>query len=100
MSGLTTREIAKRAGNVVGSTEHLEVHHIRRFRDIFNEILEENKITSDNLLENEEDLFMKMKDDPRFLDPDNLITYCRDCHLFKIHGYKRNRILNIEDNND
>ena len=80
-----------------GSTEHLEVHHIRRFRDIFNEILEENKITSDNLLENEEELFMKMKDDPRFLDPDNLITYCRDCHLFKIHGYKRNRTLNSEN---
>jgi len=80
-----------------GSTEHLEVHHIKRFRDIFNEILEENGITSDNLLENEEELFIKMKDDPRFLDLDNLITYCRDCHLFKIHGYKRDRTLNSEN---
>lgn len=80
-----------------GSHEHLEVHHIKPFKEIFNEILEENNITSDNLLENEEELFMKMKDDPRFLDPDNLITYCRDCHLFKIHGYKRNRTLNFEN---
>ena len=80
-----------------GSQEHLEVHHIRPFKEIFNEILEENNITSDNLLENEEDLFIKMKDDSRFLDPENLITYCRDCHLFKIHGYKRNRTLNSEN---
>lgn len=97
----------KHSCQLCGCNEHLEVHHIRRFRDIFNEILDENGITSDNLLDNEEDLFMKMKDDSRFLDPDNLITYCRDCHLFKIHGYKRNRTLtekgdetNNEENND
>ena len=27
--------------------------------------------------------------DKRFTNEDNLITYCRDCHLFKIHGYTR-----------
>ena len=92
-----------------GSHEHLEVHHIRPFKEIFNEVLKENGITSDNLSENEENLFMKIKDDPRFLDPNNLITYCRDCHLFNVHGYKRDRTLsstneedkiNKEENND
>ncbi len=22
-------------------------------------------------------------------DKDNLITYCKECHLFKVHGYKK-----------
>lgn len=27
---------------------------------------------------------------PEFTDLNNLITYCKECHLFYIHGYKHN----------
>lgn len=27
--------------------------------------------------------------DKRFLDLNNLITYCKDCHYYKIHKYKK-----------
>ena len=30
--------------------------------------------------------------DSRFLDEDNLITFCRDCHFFEIHNYDRKTI--------
>ena len=34
-----------------------------------------------------EELFEIMKQDKRINDNSNLITYCKECHLYKIHGY-------------
>ena len=37
----------------------------------------------------EEELYDIMVKDHRMNDNNNLITYCRECHLFKVHGYKK-----------
>ena len=36
-----------------------------------------------------EELYDVIINDERFLDEDNLITLCKDCHLFGVHGYKK-----------
>ena len=85
-----TKFIIKRDGcecKMCGKKTNLQVHHIKHFKDIFNEILSENKhLTIEN---NEDELFEIMSKDVRFNDMSNLITYCKDCHLFKIHKYKK-----------
>lgn len=70
-----------------GSKKKLHVHHIRPFKEIFDEILSEHPDL--DVQKNKEELYDIMVNDIRMNDLDNLITYCRDCHLFKIHGYKR-----------
>ena len=63
----------------------LHVHHIRHFADIVEEILSENQ---EYKLDNPDDvqkLYQIIVDDKRFLDEDNLITLCKECHL-KVHG--------------
>lgn len=72
---------------ICGSKHKLQVHHIKYFKDIFNEIISEHPNL--NLLDNEDELFEIMINDFRFNDLDNLITYCKECHLFKVHGYKK-----------
>lgn len=82
--------VIKRDGskcNLCGSKDKLQVHHIRHFRDIFYEILSEHKELT--VEENKMELYKIMINDERFNDFDNLITYCRECHLFKVHGYKK-----------
>ena len=68
-------------------TKNLHVHHIRKFSDIYWEILNEHQD-----LDSEKDI-LKLYDimihDDRINDTDNLITYCKDCHLYKIHGYNK-----------
>lgn len=83
-------DVVKRDGKkcqMCGSTHKLHVHHIRPFKDIFEEILSEHKDL--DVVENQEELFEIMKNDERLNDLDNLITYCKECHLFKVHGYKK-----------
>ena len=83
------KEAMKRDDNkcqLCGETHKLQVHHIKPFKEIFNEILSEHKDL--DVLENKEELYEIMRNDPRFNDIDNLITYCKKCHLGKIHGYK------------
>lgn len=70
----------------------LHVHHIREFSDIVREICEEHKELSPEDVNDRAKLYDIITNDSRFLDPDNMITYCRDCHLFKIHNYKRKTI--------
>lgn len=65
----------------------LHVHHIRHLRDIVNEILSEHPDLS--VQDNMQELYNIITHDARFLDLNNLITYCKDCHLYKIHGFKR-----------
>lgn len=72
---------------ICGSKKHLQVHHIRHFKDIFYEILSEH--SDYDIINSKEELFQIIINDSRMLDMSNLVTYCRDCHLFKVHGYKR-----------
>lgn len=68
-----------------GSKKHLHVHHIKHFKDILKRILEENP----NLdpVTNINELYNIAIKDSEFCDLNNLITYCKDCHYSKIHGY-------------
>ena len=68
-----------------GSKKHLHVHHIKHFSDILKRILEEHPDLDP--IENVNDLYNIAIKDKEFCDLDNLITYCKDCHYGKIHGY-------------
>lgn len=83
------KPVLKRDGNkcqLCGSTHKLQVHHIKPFKDIFEEILSEHGDL--DIKTDEEKLFKIMINDRRLNDLNNLITYCKECHLFKVHGYK------------
>ena len=84
-----TKEVLKRdhyTCQMCGSKKHLQVHHIKHFSDIFHEIIAEHPEL--NINDNREELLEIMKNDAQLNDLDNLITYCRSCHLYKVHGYK------------
>lgn len=68
------------------STEQLHVHHLIPFSVIINEIKQENSTLSDD------ELFEVIIHDDRFLDLDNLLVVCQDCHYTVFHpylGYKK-----------
>lgn len=69
-----------------GSKEHLQVHHKIHFTDILHRILNEHPDLDPIVNQNE--LYDIAMQDKEFNDLDNLVTYCKECHLFKIHGYK------------
>jgi len=71
-----------------GSKNNLHVHHIVPFKEIIDTILHENEELT--IESNKEELFKIIINDKRMNDLDNLITYCRDCHLFEVHGYQKN----------
>ena len=73
-----------------GAKKHLQVHHIKHFRDIFYEILSE--YPEYDVKEDKDVLYNIFINDERMLDENNLITYCRDCHLYEIHGYEKSNI--------
>ena len=66
----------------------LHVHHIREFSDIVHEICSENNTLNPNDENDKQKLYNIITHDSRFLDMNNLITYCKECHLFRIHNYK------------
>lgn len=73
-----------------GKEHTLNVHHIKHFKDIVDEIIAEN-----NHLDIQKDshtLYQIIIKDSRFTSVDNLITLCEDCHK-KVHG-KYNTISN------
>ncbi|MBR4556163.1 MAG: hypothetical protein IKO15_01665 [Clostridiales bacterium] len=74
----------------------LHVHHIRPFNDIVNEILDEHQDLDPTNAHDEHVLYDICTHDSRLLDNDNLITYCRDCHLFKIHGYNKRKTISSQ----
>ena len=65
-----------------GSHINLEVHHKKQFNEIIKEILNENKEL--NPIKNVNELYVIIVNDNRFLDQNNLITLCKECHK-KIH---------------
>lgn len=92
-SGLMTNKILERDNHtcqMCGSHKKLHIHHIKPFKVIFDEILSE--YPQYNLNDNLKEILEIMKYDSRFLDENNLITYCRDCHLYKVHGYKKKEV--------
>lgn len=70
-----------------GSKKKLHVHHIRHFKDILEEIMSEHPDM--NPIDNQDELYDIAIHDPRFLDLDNLITYCSYCHYNIAHGRKK-----------
>lgn len=70
-----------------GCHSNLHTHHIIPFATIIKEICDENKQL--DIVKNVNELYHIVINDKRFLDEDNLITYCKNCHLFIIHGYDK-----------
>lgn len=66
---------------------NLHVHHIYPFSQILEDIINENKDL--NAKKDKYKLYEIIVNDDRFTDESNLITYCKDCHLFRIHSYAR-----------
>lgn len=67
--------------------KNLHVHHIIPFRTLLKDILNDNS-NLDPIVDIEE-LYNIIITDPRFTNLDNLITYCKDCHFYRIHNYKK-----------
>lgn len=70
-----------------GCHSNLHTHHIIPFATIIKEICDENRHL--DIVKNVNELYHIVINDKRFLDEDNLITYCKNCHLFIIHGYDK-----------
>lgn len=68
----------------------LHIHHIKKFKDIVNEIISE--YPEYTITSNKSELYYKVIYDVRFRELTNLITLCKECHK-KIHG-KHNTISN------
>lgn len=67
----------------------LHVHHIREFSEIVDEIINEHPDLNPDNTDDRWELYSIITADERFLDENNLITFCRDCHFYEIHNYKR-----------
>lgn len=74
----------------------LNVHHIRGFAEIISEITEEHPEYDANTLEGRMKLYSIITKDSRFLDENNLITFCKECHYFKIHEYKHKKTISSQ----
>lgn len=70
----------------------LHVHHIRPFVDIVTEICNEHPELNTDDANDRQELYRIITDDNRFLDENNLITFCKECHFFLIHDYARKTI--------
>lgn len=70
-----------------GKKHKLQVHHIKPLKDIFNEIISEHPEL--DVSKDQDTFYNIIINDKRFINLDNLITYCKDCHLYKIHGYNK-----------
>lgn len=86
------KEVLKRDDyqcQLCGSKHKLQVHHIKQLKNIFEEILSEHREL--NLKDDENELYDIIVNDKRFNDLNNLITYCKECHLYKVHKYKKHK---------
>lgn len=68
-----------------GSKHDLQVHHIKHFSHILKRILDE--YSNLDPIKDADKLYNIAIKDKEFCDLSNLITYCKDCHLYKVHGY-------------
>ena len=74
--------------------EHVElhVHHIKPFSEIVSEILFEHPDLHPDIEDEKMQLYKICVNDSRFTDLNNLTTLCKECHLFKVHGYNKRTI--------
>ena len=93
-------EIAKRDKYTcqLCGAEHviLNVHHIRSFSEIVNEIAQEHPELDCEYVYDRQKLYTIITSDPRFCDHNNLITFCRECHYFIIHAYKQSKTISSQ----
>jgi len=82
----------------------LHAHHIIPFNNIYGTILSEHPELDKNNPSDIKQLYDIFTHDDRFLSVDNLIIYCKDCHFYKIHKYKKKIISsqasNIEEGSE
>lgn len=78
-----------------GAKINLQVHHKNPLWRIYYEILSEHP--EYNQYDNIEELREILVNDERVNDLSNLVTYCEDCHLFKVHGYTKNEVAALKD---
>lgn len=74
----------------------LHVHHNIGFMDIVHEILREHSNLDPNNPEDKQILYNIVINDDRFTNIDNLITYCKDCHYYKIHKYQHKKTISSQ----
>jgi len=74
----------------------LHVHHKRGFGDIVDEICAEHSDLDHNDEKDRLELYRIITHDSRFLDESNLITYCKQCHYFKIHNYQKRKSISSQ----
>lgn len=72
-----------------GCKDHLQVHHKKHFTDILHRILNEHPDLDP--IKDQDELYNIALKDNEFTDLNNLITYCKECHLFNVHGYKHQK---------
>lgn len=70
----------------------LHVHHIIKFSTIIKEIISEHPDLSPDNIDERLALYDIITHDSRFLNEDNLITLCKECHFYKVHNYNRKTI--------
>lgn len=70
----------------------LHVHHVRPFVEIVTEICDEHPNLNVDNPDDRQELYQIITSDSRFLDENNLITFCKDCHYYLIHDYTRKTI--------
>lgn len=67
----------------------LHVHHIKHFNKIINEICDEHKELDPQNEKDKNTLYEIITHDERFLDLNNLILLCKECHFYSIHEYHK-----------
>lgn len=82
-----TKERDNNTCQICGSKENLCVHHKRPFIDIVKEITNEHSTL--DIKDNVNELYNIIIKDDRFNDLNNLITCCKKCHLYVLHGFKK-----------
>lgn len=75
----------------------LHVHHINEFSKINAEIISEHPDLDPSDKDDMYKLYNIIINDQRFTDENNLITFCKDCHFFKIHDYKPRKTISSQD---
>ena len=71
-----------------GCHENLQVHHIVPFKILFHNLLSEHPEL--NPTDNFDELFNLAIKNKELNNIDNLITYCKNCHMYKIHNFGNN----------
>ena len=68
-----------------GCHDNLQVHHVVSFKHIFHSILADNP--DKNVIDDFDELYDICINDKDLNNTDNLITYCKECHMNKIHNF-------------